>query len=125
MGFYIYWELSYLGLVSALIFPHQPYYAMLYCVPAGAYIILFILLCIKTNKETSLAQKFIAITGFLLLLIITIKGRDTLGDTLVNMLNFYHFEGLTNLVFLILVYLIKPWHLLKMNNALKNNFILQ
>jgi hypothetical protein len=113
---YFYWNLSYLALISTLIFPHQPYYAMLYFVPAGSYLILFIILGIRSKWAISMKYKAIALSASLLMLLISIKGRDTLGDTFLEILNFYHFEGLVNLIFLLFVLSIKPDYLISLNN---------
>jgi hypothetical protein len=113
---YFFWEFSYLALITLLIFPHQQKYALLYFVPAGSYIILFILLTIKLRWNVSLKYKIVSILASLLLFISAIMGRDIVGSNLVNIFDYYHVFGLINLVFLGLLHLVKPTHLIDMKS---------
>jgi len=118
---YFYWEFSYLALVSALIFPHQQKYAMLYFVPAGSYMILFVLLIFRLKWNVSLKYKIIAILASFLMFISAIMGRDIVGDYMVYLFDYYRVIGLINLIFLIFLILIKPNLLIEMNRkALAN-----
>lgn len=113
--FYLYWEISYLFLLTFLIFPHQLKYAMLYFVPAGSYIILYIFLRldypvpIKSFREKSV----LGITA-IILFILAVMGRDIIGDNLVDFLGFYHFLGLSCLLFLALLWHFKPSKLISL-----------
>lgn len=118
-GIHIYYELSFITLVSALIFPHQPYYAMLYCIPAAAYILLYIVLSLHQKDKMTSLQKSLLVIACAFLLLITIKGRDILGDRLVSILNYYHFESFVNLFFLGYLLLIKPKTLFALSIKLK------
>lgn len=112
---YFFWEFSYLALVSALIFPHQQKYAMLYFVPAGSYMILFIFSAFKLKWDIELKYRVIALLSSLLMFISTIGGRDIIGNYLTNLLNYYKISGLTNIAFLGFLILIKPDLLINMN----------
>ena len=118
---YFYWEFAYLALVSTLIFPHQQKYAMLYFVPAGSYMVLFLLLSIKAKWEISFKEKVTLFCACFLLLISASFGRDIMGDYLVNILDYYHLLGLINLCFLSFLLLIKPNALIRLNNL--NNHV--
>lgn len=111
---YFYWEFSYLALVSALIFPHQQKYSMLYFVPAGAYMVLFIALVFRLKWRVEFKEKLIAIIASFLLFLIAIQGRDIIGAYLFGLFEYLKFYGLINIVFLIFLLLIKPDALMSM-----------
>lgn len=116
---YFFWEISYLALVSALIFPHQQTYSMLYFVPAGSYVILFILLVFRVKWKVEFKYKVIAILATFLMFIMAIQGRDIIGVYLYKMSEYLRVFGLINIVFLIFLILIKPDKLIDMNNQSK------
>lgn len=115
---YFFWEIAYLALVSALIFPHQQKYAMLYFVPAGTYMICFILLTIKLNWKVHLKHKTIAVFACFLMLLSALMGRDIIGNYLINIFDFYHLLGIINLLFVFFLLIIRPNFLLEMNRQL-------
>ncbi len=90
------WEMALLCLVTLLIFPHQMKYSMLYFVPAGAYLIM----CMIPGSQirvTSVGKFLLILAGFLMI-VLAIMGRDIIGTHLVDVLDYYHFMGIANLV---------------------------
>lgn len=116
---YFYWEFSYLALVTALIFPHQQKYAMLYFVPAGSYIFMFILLAYRRKWDIGLKDKVIIMLALPLMFVSAIMGRDIIGDYLVDILDYFHTFGLINIIFLLFLILVRPDQLLRMRAALQ------
>jgi hypothetical protein len=112
---YVFWELSFLCLVSALIFPHQQKYAMLYFVPSGAYMIFYILKVLESKDKLQLKYKIIVSIAILMMLITAISSRDVIGGYCVEVLDFYHVSGINNLIMLVLLYLVKPEQIIKLN----------
>ena len=55
---HVIWELSYILLIVALIFPHQQKYAFFFMMPASSYILYFLIS--KKNKEKMLGQQLCA-----------------------------------------------------------------
>ncbi len=106
-------QLGLLGLTTAIIFPHQQKYAMLYFVPAGAYMILFILGVVYNLSQTSVKLKLTAFFAALLMWILATMGRDVYGDLMVNISDYYHFVGVNNLIFFVFLLCIQPETILK------------
>lgn len=106
-------QIGLLALTTAIIFPHQQKYAMLYFVPAGAYMILFILGVASNLRQTSVNLKLTAFFAALLMWVLATMGRDIYGDLLVNISDYYHFPGLNNIVFFAFLLRIKPETILK------------
>ncbi len=100
---YYHWEIAYLLLVTLLIFPHQMKYSMLYFVPTGAYILFYYLYIIQEKWVMNYNKIIIGVIAGVLLFILSIMGRDIIGNYLVNILDFYHFIGFSNLLFLFLL----------------------
>lgn len=115
---FFFWELSYLALVSALIFPHQQKYAMLYYVPAGAYMLIYILLNLYAKPKLDLFAKIMISVSSILMLSSALMSRDVVGHNVVNLFDYYHILGLINMVFLVLLLLVKPDKLIKINKSL-------
>lgn len=108
---YYYWEISYLMLISFLIFPHQLKYAFFYFVPVGSYLILFIL--ISSKKVTSWSLKIATVLASFLLFFLAIMGRDFIGNTLINLIDYYCLVGIIAVVFLLLLLIFTPKKLLQ------------
>ncbi|MCF8225667.1 MAG: DUF2029 domain-containing protein [Bacteroidales bacterium] len=108
-------EFAYLALVTVLIFPHQQTYAMLYIVPAGAYMILFSILAFRTGWKIRFHYKVIVIISLILLGILSVMGRDIVGDRIVDLFSYYHLWGIMNLIFITFLQIVKPWELLKLS----------
>jgi hypothetical protein len=115
-----YWQFSYLALLSALIFPHQQKYAMLYFVPAGSYMILHVLLVFKLKWNVSIKNKVIAVFASFLMFISAVMGRDIVGSYVVNIFDYYHGFGIINMIFLVLLLLVKPTLLVDLDNKVNN-----
>lgn len=117
---YYHWEIAYLLLATLLIFPHQMKYSMLYFVPTGAYILFYYLYALQ--EKFTLHRFQIIIGGFagLLLLILAVMGRDIIGNYLVNILDFYHFMGFSNLLFLLILAVCSPYRLIQLYEQKKH-----
>lgn len=111
---YQWWEISYVLLVSLIIFPHQMKYTMLYFVPIAAYVLYYFLRIHQSNVSVSKAHKTIGITAVVLIVILSIMGRDIIGRTAVDFLDFYGFMGLSNLIFIPILYYCTPYRFNKL-----------
>ena len=101
-------EVAYLLLISFLIFPHQLKYSMVYFIPAGAYILLFIVLSFSNRRLLNIKLKAVLGLSIILLFILAIMGRDIIGDDIVNILDYYHFISIVCLLFLVFLQVIQP-----------------
>ena len=106
---YHWWELSYLLLIGLLVLPHQMKYSMLYFVPVAAYVAYYFLLLIQQKILLNTVHKIAGIISLVLILVLSIMGRDVIGDDLVNFLDFYHFMGISNLIFVGILYFCTPY----------------
>ncbi|MFN7120188.1 MAG: glycosyltransferase family 87 protein [Saprospiraceae bacterium] len=111
---YYHWEIAYLLLVTLLIFPHQMKYSMLYFIPAGAYVLFYYIFMIQEKLPFNRLQAIIGGISGIFLLILAIMGRDIIGHYLVNILDFYHFMGFSNLFFLLVLAYCNPPQLIKL-----------
>jgi hypothetical protein len=93
-------ETGYLMLVSMLVFPHQMKYSMLYMVPAGGYALMWVLMVLHSRGMASVLERAFAIFALGILLLLSVMGRDIIGNYLVEILDYYHFMGLSLLVFI-------------------------
>ncbi len=105
---YFLWEFAYLALVSILIFPHQQKYTLLYFVPAGSYMILFVLLASRLKRNIDPGSMIIAILSSIFMLFMALNGRDIIGNHLVRILDYYHASSLVIMVFLGFLILTRP-----------------
>tara|TARA_R110001592_G_scaffold237306_14_gene496463 strand:+ start:2563 stop:3852 length:1290 start_codon:yes stop_codon:yes gene_type:complete len=108
---YAWWEMSYLLLVSLLVLPHQMKYSMLYFVPIAAYVVYYFLLLIQRKTNLSNGHKMVGTISAILIFVLSIMGRDIIGDDIVNFLDFYHFMGISNLIFVGILYYCTPYRL--------------
>lgn len=113
---YLFWEIGFLMLISLLIFPHQTNYSMLYFIPAGSYFVFYYLVAIYNKFKLSLIEKMTGFIGFILLFICSIRGRDIIGDYLVNLIDYYHLPGINNFIFLVILFINSPYRILNKNN---------
>lgn len=104
----LFWQLAYLMMVSLLVFPHQMKYSMLYFIPALAYVLFYFLYHLQHKIILGLAQKIILSLAALQCFILVIMGRDIIGDTAVNFLDYYHFMGLSNISFVFYLLICNP-----------------
>lgn len=114
---YFFWEISYLMLITLLIFPHQMKYSMLCFVPVGAYVIYYYLYIINYKIKTHLPLQITGIISALLLLTLSVMGRDIIGHYLVNILDFYHFMGINNLLFLFILAICTPQRMIALTRS--------
>ena len=120
---FFYWEFAYLMLVSYLIFPHQMKYAMLYFVPAGGYMWLYFLVLVKQKWKGSMAQIGTAVFSVFLLLLLSIMGRDLIGDYWVDLFGYYHVMGLICIIFLMFLLIVKPERLVALSGSFQKDHI--
>jgi len=85
---------------------------MLFFVPAGAYVIFWCLVVFDRPLHLSARTKTIGVTAAIFLGILAIMGRDIIGSHLVDILDYYHFMGVSNLVFLGILWYCHPRKLL-------------
>lgn len=110
---YFYWELGYLMLISLLIFPHQSNYSMLYFVPTGVYIVFYYLFIFNHKLKLTLKEKITGSFALISLLICSFRGRDLIGNYLVDLIDYYHFPGINNIIFLIILIIDNPYQLVQ------------
>jgi hypothetical protein len=110
---YFFWEIAYLMLVTLLVFPHQMKYSMLYFVPVGAYVLFYYLLVIQERLKINTFEKIVGYFSALCMLVLAIMGRDIIGNYMVNILDYYHFMGINNLLFLIILGVCNPYRLVQ------------
>lgn len=114
---YFFWEIAYLMLVTLLVFPHQMKYSMLYFVPVGAYVLFYYLFIMQQRLKINFPEQVIGIFALLLMLILSVMGRDIIGNYLVNILDYYHFMGINNLLFLIILAVCNPYRLVQLHQG--------
>lgn len=83
--------------------------------PAGAYVFLYIVMVFKENWNIDKKDKFIASISLILLLFTSFRTRDIIGQELVLILDHYHTYGIINLVFLFILWHIKPQKIINLN----------
>ncbi|CAG5079656.1 hypothetical protein CRYO30217_01002 [Parvicella tangerina] len=105
---FFFWEIAYLFIAIALIFPHQQKYAMLFFVPAGTYFLALFLKGFEKNWNGNQLFKIISFFSLLILLLFTIQGRDIIGNYATDLLDDYHTFGLINLIAVGLLLYFKP-----------------
>jgi hypothetical protein len=105
---FLYWQLGFLCLATLLIFPHQMKYSMLYFVPAGSYVMYYFLHGFQHQINFTIRDTLIGIIGGVLMLILAIMGRDIIGSHMVDILDYYHFMGISNIVFLGILWYCHP-----------------
>lgn len=111
---YFFWEIAYLMLIILLVFPHQMKYSMLYFVPVGAYVLFYYLLIIQDRLKINTFEKIVGYFATLCMLVLAIMGRDIIGNYMVNILDYYHFMGINNLLFLIILGVCNPYRLVQL-----------
>jgi hypothetical protein len=102
------WEIAYVCLVTVLVFPHQMKYAMLYFVPAGAYVIRYFFTLLSSGEKLRVTEAALGFFSALLMLVLALMGRDIVGDRIVNTLDYYHYMGLVNLAFIAVLWVCRP-----------------
>ncbi len=108
-AFYFIWEFAYTCLLIALIFPHQQKYAMLFMIPAGAYVLLHVFSLINNWKNgSSIWNKIGLFFVCFCLFIAGINGRDIIGSANVETLDYFHTFGLVNIVLVFTLLVLKP-----------------
>ena len=105
---YFYWEIAFMMAVSILLFPHQMKYALLYFAPAGGYLLAYIVNFFSPGTKVYPKQNWIAWTTLVALVIFTISGRDILGEKVVDVIDFYHLQGLIVIYGLVMLMVIRP-----------------
>ncbi len=105
---YIFWSLSIIFLVILLIFPHQLKYSNLFILPAGSYLIMTFIDLLKNYPKISFLDYVLIIFISILLFIQAIMGRDFIGAFCVNILDYTHYLGVSNLLVCFSLVYFKP-----------------
>ena len=108
LPFNTYWQLAYLMLVSLIVFPHQMKYSMLYFIPAVGYLLAYYFYKREEKAVFSSREKIVLSMAGFQVLVMTISGRDTIGGTAVDFLDYFHFMGLSNISFVGYLLLLNP-----------------
>lgn len=102
------WHIAFLCLVTLLVFPHQMKYSMFYFVPVGAYVFHYYLVRLQHGDALTVTSKIVGCIALLLMFVLAFMGRDIIGSHLVSILDYYHFMGLSNLVFVGILWYCRP-----------------
>jgi hypothetical protein len=105
---WFYWEVCFFIQVSLLIFPHQMKYTMVYFVPVGAYVLLHLFRVFQQKWKVSIPEKIAAGFSMFTMFVFAIMGRDIIGSRAVDFIGFYQFIGISNLLFLWVLWVYKP-----------------
>ena len=108
---YFYWEMAFMMSVTILLFPHQMKYALLYFAPAGGYLIAYLVHYFSSEPGMNQKRKWIAWSILTALVMFTISGRDILGEKVVDVIDFYHVQGLIVIFGLVMLIVMKPGQL--------------
>ena len=103
-----YWQLAYLMLVSLLIFPHQMKYSMLYFIPTVGYVLAYFMYKKQKGILFSVHEKVILSLAAFQVFVLLIMGRDVVGDTVVDFLDYFHYMGLSNISFIAYLLILNP-----------------
>ncbi len=113
-----YWEISYLLLITPLIFPHQNKYSYFYLFPAMIYIIYFMI--VAANKCSQIKYKVLLAYLLVLSVIYTpIIGRDILGDYYFDCLQLYRVQVLCTILFIPALFICSPGRLCCLQTRLR------
>lgn len=106
-GIQMNWELSYLLLITPLIFPHQQKYAFVLIAPAVAFIIRYLMLNWKNKNEV---MKVRIIFSFLLasFILTTLTTDGIIGRHLSDVANYFKLISYGTIILIIPLYLSKP-----------------
>lgn len=110
---YFLWELAYLCLATVLVFPHQQKYALLYFVPAVAYMSLIYIVSYSLKSQLSSFRLLVYWISGIIMLCSGIAGRDIIGNTAVDIYDHFHIGGIINLLFLFVLLYSAPQYLIK------------
>lgn len=105
---FFFWEFSIFALITLLLFPHQQKYAMLYFIPAGSYFLLYLQFTFTLKKELETKYKVVSTIAITTLVLISIMGRDIVGNLILALFDYYRSFGLINILFLTLLLIIRP-----------------
>lgn len=99
----VYYELSYLFLITPLIFPHQQHYAFFFIFPAVFYLVFYNVKMYATASKTYSRSKIWSIIVISMLIFFLLNSHFVLGA----FRNYYdHFKTLTYGVLLVLIFLV-------------------
>jgi hypothetical protein len=105
---YVFREIACLMLISLLILPHQTKPSMVYAIPAFAYVMLFFINLYAYKKAFTLPDKIVGAISFVIIFTLTVSGRDIIGNYCVNILDYFHFMGLSLIFFLAVLFYCQP-----------------
>lgn len=105
---YFFWELSVFTMVTLLIFPHQMKYSLFLFIPVEGYLLLFIFRTFNLHWKISLSEKFATCLSLIILAMFSLMGRDIIGNRFADILGFYQFVGISNILTLWILWVYKP-----------------
>jgi hypothetical protein len=79
---------------------------MLYFIPVAAYVIYFFLDARGPLRTT--LDHIVLVLAAIFMFILAITGRDFIGSYLVDVLDYYHFMGISNLLFVGALWYCRP-----------------
>lgn len=103
-----YWELSYLFLITPLIFPHQNKYAYFFLLPSFIYIIYFLIVKYRQYSSFLLFYVFMITTPFTPFI-----GRDIIGKYLFDLFQFYRLMVFATIFLIPVLYYCHPKKLIQ------------
>lgn len=102
---HLYWEWCLLWLCTLLVFPHQQRYALFYMVPVYGYLLFLIYSESFQYHKTKKILLYILFSAFTFSAII---GRDIIGSTLFDLLDYYKWNSLLVIIGIIILPMLKP-----------------
>lgn len=116
-----YWEVSYLLLITPLVFPHQNKYSYFYVFPAFIYLVYFMIVIVQAHQ---LRKNMLTIAYLIVISLIytPIIGRDILGNYFFDMLQIYRVLVISTVLIIPALLVCSPEKLQKleeMNNDLR------
>jgi hypothetical protein len=113
-------EVSYLGIITILIFPHQQKYTLLYCLPAFSYVLIFILNVFNKFHGIKIHIKIVSLLYLMFFIFSAVSGRDIIGDKAIFIIDYYHIHSLIALLLLLFLHKYKPNDLLNKHGEIKH-----
>ncbi len=101
----IYWEVSYLLLVTPLLFPHQQKYAFMYIAPAIIYLVYVFIYKIKNNEKIWFKISVLLIFSIIFSPLI---GSDVIGRFMHDLVEHYRILSISTFVLMVYLALYSP-----------------
>jgi hypothetical protein len=101
-------EIACLLAVTLLVCPHQMAYAVVYAVPAAAYVFLHGLALRRRGDSGRMLERVLVGASVCVAVLVTVQGRDLIGNGAVNLFRFYRLTGLSAMLWLIALIVCRP-----------------